>query len=88
MEIAPAEVRAEEGETQWCRLHIHPAYARSRLDMRDFDLFITLKCDDITDLAGIAVDGDFLAHRLPTGNNIPGGTFESWIGVRPRNISA
>jgi len=69
-------------------LSIDPTYARNRLDMKDFDLFLTLRCDDVTDLRGLAVDGDFIAHRFPTGDNIQGGTFESWIRVRPRVIPA
>jgi hypothetical protein len=88
VEIAPADVQTDEGETQWCRLWIDPTYAHNRLDMRNFDLFITLKCDQVTDLRGLAVDGNFLAHRFPTGDNVQGGTFESWIRVRPRQAAA
>jgi hypothetical protein len=88
MEIAPAQILKDEHETQWCRLAIDPAYAHNHLDMRDFDLFLTLKCDQVTDLQGLAVDGDFIGHHFPTGNNQQGGTFESWIRVRPRHIPA
>jgi hypothetical protein len=88
MEIAPAEVHKDEDETDWCRLCIDPAYARDHLDMHEFDLFITLKCDVITDHRGLAVDGNFIARRFPTGDNVQGGTFESWIRVRPRHIPA
>jgi hypothetical protein len=88
MEIAPAEVQTDDDETAWCRLMIDPMYARSRLDMRDFDLFLTLKCDQVTDLRGLAVDGNFIAHHFPTGDNVQGGAFESWIRVRPRHIPA
>jgi hypothetical protein len=88
MEIAPAEILKDEGETHWCRLAIDPTYARNNLDMRDFDLFLTLRCDQVTDLRGLAVDGNFIARRFPTGDNVQGGTFESWIRVRPRHIPA
>jgi hypothetical protein len=88
MEIAPAEVHKDEGETRWCRLAIDEAYARDHLDMRSFDMFVTLRCDLVTDTRGLAVDGDFIAHRLPTGNNVQGGLFESWIRVRPRAVPA
>ena len=88
MEIAPAEIHKDEDETDWCRLCIDPAYARNHLDMRDFDLFITLKCDVITDRRGLAVDGNFIARHFPTGDNVQGGTFESWIRVWPRHIPA
>jgi hypothetical protein len=85
MQIAPAHIDKEhDDETDWCRLRIDPAYVRRHLDGRDFDLFIILKCDVITDLHGRAVDGNFIGHRLPTGDNIQGGTFESWLRVRPR----
>lgn len=75
VEIAPAHIDKErEDETNWCRLRIDPAYARRHLDNHDFDLFITLKCDHIRDVHGRRVDGNR--------DNIPGGTFESWIRVR------
>jgi hypothetical protein len=85
MHIAPAHVEHDPDETNWVRLHIDPAYARRHLDGRSFDLFLTLKCDVIRDRHGHAVDGDFICHRLPTGNHIQGGTFESWVRVRPRS---
>lgn len=88
MEMAPAEIQKDDDETQWCLLAIDPAYARNNLDMRDFDLFLTLRCDQVTDLKGLAVDGNFIARRFPTGDNVQGGTFESWIRVRPRHIPA
>lgn len=93
MEVAPAIVERDDWETDWCRLRIDPGYAHRRLDGRNFDLFITLKCDVVTGKNGLAVDGNFLAVRepddvwrmaLPTGDNVAGGTFESWIRVRPR----
>jgi hypothetical protein len=84
MQIAPARVDREADETTWARLHIDHAYARRHLEGRDFDLFLTLKCDVIRDRHGHAVDGNFLGH-LPTGDNIQGGTFESWVRVRMRS---
>jgi hypothetical protein len=88
MEIAPAEIQKDDDETDWCRLRIDPNYARNRLDMKRFDLFLTLKCDVITDTRDLAVDGNFIAHRFPTGDNVQGGTFESWIRIWPRTIPA
>jgi hypothetical protein len=84
IEIAPAKIQKDEGGTHWCRLVIDPAYAREHLEMHAFDLFLSLRCDQVLDHRGHAVDGDFIAHRMPTGNNIQGGLFESWIRVRPR----
>jgi hypothetical protein len=75
MQIAPAHIDKEhDDETSWCRLRIDPAYARKHLDDRNFDLFISLKCDHIRDVHGWRVDGN--------GDKIEGGTFESWIRVR------
>ena len=78
------EIHKDEDETDWCRLSISRDYAIQRLDGRDFDLFVVLRCDVITDLHGVAVDGNFLGASLPTGDRVPGGTFESWIQVRSR----
>lgn len=87
MQIAPARVEREEDETGWARLHIDHDYARRHLDGRNFDLYLTLKCDVIRDKHHHAVDGNFINHRLPTGDNIQGGNFESWVQVRTRQSS-
>jgi hypothetical protein len=42
---------------------------------------VQLKCDFILDCRETPVDGDHLRGRLPTGNGVPGGTFESWFHV-------
>jgi hypothetical protein len=85
MQIAPARVERDHDETTWARLVIDHGYARRHLDGRSFDLFISLKCDVIRDGNGRAVDGNFIGHRYPTGDNIQGGNFESWVRVRPRS---
>ena len=62
---------------------IDPAY----IDSRDRDniinniVYVTLKCDFILDCHNNPVDGDFLRGLLPTGDGVPGGTFESWFRV-------
>lgn len=86
LELAPAEVLKDQDETDWCRLIINPDYARQRLEGRTFDFYITLKCDVIVDLHGLAVDGNFIGERLPTGDRVQGGTFESWFHVAPRRV--
>jgi hypothetical protein len=48
---------------------------------RWIDFFITLKCDLILDVNGRAVDGNFLGGGYPTGDGVPGGTFETWFRV-------
>jgi hypothetical protein len=47
-------------------------------------IYVTLKCDFILDCHGNAVDGNFLGGRLPTGDGIAGGVFESWFYVDER----
>jgi hypothetical protein len=93
IEVAPVHIAKDADQTKWCTLLIDSGYARRHLDGHNFDLFLTLKCNVITGMNGLAVDGDYLAKSeeddiwrmdLPSGNNVPGGTFESWIRVRPR----
>jgi hypothetical protein len=42
-------------------------------------IHVTLRCNFITDCHGNPVDGDHLRGRLPSGDGVPGGTFESWF---------
>lgn len=44
-------------------------------------IHVTLRCDFILDCHDNPVDGDHLRGRLPTGNGVPGGIFESWFKV-------
>lgn len=44
-------------------------------------VYITLKCDFILDCHHIPVDGNHLRGQLPSGDGVPGGTFESWFWV-------
>lgn len=44
-------------------------------------VYITLKCDFVLDCHGHAVDGDHLRGLLPSGDDVQGGTFESWFRV-------
>jgi hypothetical protein len=46
-------------------------------------VYITLKCDFLLDCHGVAVDGNHLGGVLPSGDGVPGGTFESWFRVVP-----
>lgn len=61
------------------RHHQEPAYAYLENQM----VFISLKCDFILDCHGVAVDGNHLGGILPSGDGVPGGTFESWFRVVP-----
>jgi hypothetical protein len=48
---------------------------------RNHVIHVTLRCDFIVDCARRPVDGDHLAGELPSGDGVPGGTFESWFRV-------
>jgi hypothetical protein len=89
MEFAPCHVDILS-ETH-IRLRIEEQYARRHLEDRNFDLYITLRCDVIVNHHGIPVDGNLLARLehdnatyfvdAPTGDGVPGGPFESWIRI-------
>ncbi len=44
-------------------------------------VYVTLKCDFILDCHENPIDGDHLRGRLPSGDGVPGGVFESWFRV-------
>ena len=48
---------------------------------RDHVIHVTLRCDFIVDCRKHPVDGNHLGGRLPTGDGVAGGTFESWFRV-------
>jgi hypothetical protein len=60
---------------------IDPRLLRGGATLNDTVLHITLKCDFILDCNGLAVDGDYQRGKLPSGDGIEGGTFESWFLV-------
>ena len=45
------------------------------------DCYVALKCDFLLDCHGLAVDGEHIGGRLPTGDGLEGGLFESWFRV-------
>jgi len=48
---------------------------------RDHVVQVTLRCDFILDCHHQPVDGNHLRGHLPSGDGVPGGTFESWFRV-------
>jgi hypothetical protein len=70
---------------------VYPLESRSREYRHDLPysylenhmVYVALKCDFILDCHGVAVDGNHLSGLLPSGDGIPGGTFESWFRVVP-----
>ncbi len=62
---------------------IDPGLLQVGRSIGDHNVFIRLKCDFLLDCHGNPVDGDHLRGRLPSGNGIPGGVFESWFHILP-----
>jgi hypothetical protein len=60
---------------------IDPDYIEGGDNIAGNVVYVTLKCDFILDCHENPVDGDHLRGRLPSGNGIPGGVFESWFRV-------
>jgi hypothetical protein len=61
---------------------IHPDYYRYREStIAGATVYVTLKCDFILDCHEHPVDGAHLRGRLPSGDGVPGGQFESWFRV-------
>ena len=52
---------------------------RARRGFADSDIYISLRCDFLLDCNGVPVDGDHIGGRLPSGNGIAGGVFDSWF---------
>jgi hypothetical protein len=44
-------------------------------------VYVTLKCNFVRDCHENPIDGDHLGALLPSGDGVPGGTFESWFRV-------
>lgn len=55
---------------------------RGRRALHGATIYVSLRCDFIPDCRGIPVDGNHLRGRLPSGNGVQGGLFESWFRVR------
>ena len=62
---------------------IDPDYLEGRDNIAGNVVYVTLKCDFILDCHDNPVDGDHLGGRLPSGDGVPGGIFESWFRVMP-----
>jgi hypothetical protein len=54
---------------------------RKPLSYRSHILHVTLRCNFLLDCRRNPVDGDHLGGRLPSGDGVAGGTFESWFRV-------
>jgi hypothetical protein len=54
---------------------------RQRGTLAGSTVYVTLKCDFILDCHENPVDGAHLRGRLPSGDGVPGGEFQSWFPV-------
>jgi hypothetical protein len=61
--------------------HLHHLIERWRHHNITPTVGVTLRCDFLPDCNGRAVDGNFIAAHFPTGDGVPGGTFESWFDL-------
>lgn len=62
---------------------IDPDYLgdRARRSLHNVVIYVSLRCDFIPDCRGIPVDGNHLRGKLPSGDGVQGGLFESWFEV-------
>lgn len=67
---------------------IDPDYLteRARRSLHDVVVYVSLRCDFIPDCRGIPVDGNHLRGKLPSGDGVQGGLFESWFEVRDHHL--
>jgi hypothetical protein len=87
LEFLPPDPEAPPTVEQYCTavFTIDPSYIARKgwTTIAGTTVFVTLKCDFILDCHENAVDGDFLRARLPSGDGVAGGLFESWFRVVP-----
>ena len=85
-EFLAGEAKLDENDPYQAVFAIDPRHLRGGRDnIENYMIYVTLKCDFIRDCHGNPVDGNHLRGRLPSGNGIPGGTFESWFFVTPES---
>jgi len=46
-----------------------------------------VKCNYLLDTHNTPVDSDFLSAKLPSGDGIAGGDFESWFILKSREVN-
>ena len=88
LRLLPAHPQAPpkvSGSGRWAIFRIDPRYLRRRDGLAHrllgSTIHVTLKCDFLPDCRGYAVDGDHIRGRLPSGDDVEGGTFESWFTI-------
>src|SRR5262249_15482365 len=58
--------------------------AKNSLLARGADIEITVRGSRVWSTRQKALDGEFIADKLPTGNGVQGGDFVDWFTVLPR----
>lgn len=79
VEVAP--LPPDEPETRAVRLVLDPEFFPPLFDTNFLFLRVLLRADFVLDVEDLAVDGNFLGGRLPTGNGSAGDSFESWFAA-------
>jgi len=86
----------QEGDCYTATLHAREDWIKEELDSPNSELLadtryepgvvveIVLRGSRIWSKSGKALDGEFLADKLPTGNGTQGGDFIDWLRVMPR----
>jgi hypothetical protein len=81
LEFVPASRGTPALEPDDPRTAVYWIHPNALLGLAGETVYVTLRCDFILDSRGLPVDGDHLAGRLPTGDGVCGGVFESWFRV-------
>jgi hypothetical protein len=79
--LDPLEPPTLEEDGCVAAFRIDDDYFKPGRTLAENDFYVTLKCDFLLDCHGLAVDGDHIGGRLPSGDGIEGGLFESWFRV-------
>ena len=80
-ERPPIRVETREGGCSVAVFRMERHQYTGKRNLAGARVRVTLKCDFILDCHGNAVDGNHLKGRLPSGDGVEGGTFESWFTV-------
>jgi hypothetical protein len=81
LEFLPSETDPELRDDCVAVFTIDPDVMGRRGNIAGNVVYVTLRCDFILDCHGNPVDGNHLRGRLPSGDGVAGGVFESWFRV-------
>ena len=87
LEFLPAEQNPELIEEECTAVfpidkdYLPQPLGRGKYSLVENTVYVTLLCDFVLDCHNNPVDGNHLRGRLPSGDGMPGGTFESWFRI-------